>query len=138
MNSRSYFGKMNSTLGSVVPLAMFLYEFMCHIMTDYTTVCFHTNPKFSCTDIIELLRVDSIAFSIQRSHTPRSEAEIMFDLHSRSPERYSLRITTTNQPTNRAPNVGGEQRRNQEFRFRFRQCQYRNFWQEKTGKFVNL
>ena len=34
--------------------------------------------------------------------------------------------------------VGGEQRRNQEFRFRFRQCRYRNFWQEKTGKFVNL
>ena len=34
--------------------------------------------------------------------------------------------------------LGGEQRRNQEFRFRFRQCRYRNFWQEKTGKFVNL
>ena len=34
--------------------------------------------------------------------------------------------------------IGGEQRRNQEFRFRFRQCRYRNFWQEKTGKFVNL
>ena len=34
--------------------------------------------------------------------------------------------------------VGGEQRRNQEFRFRFRQCRYRNFWQEKNGKFVNL
>ena len=28
MTSRSYFGKMNSTLGSVVPLAMFL--FLCH------------------------------------------------------------------------------------------------------------
>ena len=27
MTSRSYFGKMNSTLGSVVPLAMFI--FMC-------------------------------------------------------------------------------------------------------------
>ena len=25
MTSRSYFGKMNSTLGSVVPLAMFLF-----------------------------------------------------------------------------------------------------------------
>ena len=34
--------------------------------------------------------------------------------------------------------IGGEQRRNQEFQFRFRQCRYRNFWQEKTGKFVNL
>ena len=38
----------------------------------------------------------------------------------------------------RQSTVGGEQRRNQEFRFRFRQCRYRNFWQEKTGKFVNL
>ena len=73
-------------------------------MTNYTTVCFHTNPKFSCTSIIELLRVDSIAFSIQRSHTPRSEAEIMFDLHSRPPERYSPCTTTTNQSTNRVPN----------------------------------
>ena len=26
MTSRSYFGEMNSTLGSVVPLAMFLYK----------------------------------------------------------------------------------------------------------------
>ena len=37
-----------------------------------------------------------------------------------------------------AVELGGEQRRNQEFRFRFRQCRYQNFWQEKTGKFVNL
>ena len=29
MTSRSYFGKMNSTLGSVVPLAMFVYVFYC-------------------------------------------------------------------------------------------------------------
>ena len=28
MTSRSYFGKMNSTLGSVVPLAMFLFMFL--------------------------------------------------------------------------------------------------------------
>ena len=34
--------------------------------------------------------------------------------------------------------VGGEQRRNQEFRFRFRQCRYRNFWQEKAREFVIL
>ena len=27
MTSRSYFGKMNSTLGSVVPLAMFIFMF---------------------------------------------------------------------------------------------------------------
>ena len=30
--------------------------------------------------------------------------------------------------------VGGERNRNQEFRFRFRQCRYRNFWQEKKRK----
>ena len=35
-------------------------------------------------------------------------------------------------------NLGGEQRRNQEFRFRFRQCRYRNFWQEKAREFVIL
>ena len=34
--------------------------------------------------------------------------------------------------------IGGEQRRNQEFRFRFRQCRYRNFWQEKARQFVIL
>ena len=34
--------------------------------------------------------------------------------------------------------LGGEQRRNQEFRFRFRQCRYRNFWQEKAREFVIL
>ena len=34
--------------------------------------------------------------------------------------------------------LGGERNRNQEFRFRFWQCRYRNFWQEKNGKFVNL
>ena len=31
-------------------------------------------------------------------------------------------------------NIGGERRENQEFRFRFRQCRYRNFWQEKNRK----
>ena len=30
MTSRSYFGKMNSTLGSVVPLAMFCLNFLLH------------------------------------------------------------------------------------------------------------
>ena len=35
-------------------------------------------------------------------------------------------------------NLGGERNRNQEFRFRFRQCRYRNFWQEKAREFVIL
>ena len=30
--------------------------------------------------------------------------------------------------------LGGERNRNQEFRFRFRQCRYRNFWQENNWK----
>ena len=38
----------------------------------------------------------------------------------------------------RSRHLGGEQRRNQEFRFRFRQCRYRNFWQEKAREFVIL
>ena len=34
--------------------------------------------------------------------------------------------------------LGGERNRNQEFWFRFRQCRYRNFWQEKAREFVIL
>ena len=34
--------------------------------------------------------------------------------------------------------IGGERNRNQEFRFRFRQCRYWNFWQEKAREFVVL
>ena len=34
--------------------------------------------------------------------------------------------------------IGGERNRNQEFRFRFRQCRYRKFWQEKAREFVIL
>ena len=32
--------------------------------------------------------------------------------------------------------LGGQRRGKQEFRFRFRQCRYRNFWQEKAREFV--
>ena len=58
MTSRSYFGKMNSTLGSVVPLAMFIkkdgatsngicfYLFSGHFLT---IMVFHAAPHCSCT-----------------------------------------------------------------------------------------
>ena len=41
MTSRSYFGKMNSTLGSVVPLAMFDRE---HLVGWKLTTCPHPGP----------------------------------------------------------------------------------------------
>ena len=35
------------------------------------------------------------------------------------------------------PLIGGERNRNQEIRFRFRQCRYQNIWQEKKRRICN-
>ena len=40
MTSRSYFGKMNSTLGSVVPLAMFVPSFEAQLAAVPLSACF--------------------------------------------------------------------------------------------------
>ena len=59
MTSRSYFGKMNSTLGSVVPLAMFLFVYWLLVK------CNNSNPSNSGSE--EELRtrmVETIIFLI--------------------------------------------------------------------------
>ena len=38
MTSRSYFGKMNSILGSGVPLAMFMYKNQMHVFRKYCSL----------------------------------------------------------------------------------------------------
>ena len=58
MTSRSYFGKMNSTLGSVVPLAMFWYE---------THLCLYLPP--SLTYVLMWWKVFGLPAYI--SHLPR-------------------------------------------------------------------
>ena len=52
MTSRSYFGKMNSTLGSVVPLAMLLG---IYLDLTFSLFKFVIKPSFACQGIIILL-----------------------------------------------------------------------------------
>ena len=72
MTSRSYFGKMNSTLGSVVPLAMFL---LIAIILALILALFLPSYNVSGT-ILKYTqkhhkekRVDNSATSIKRFHT---------------------------------------------------------------------
>ena len=55
MTSRSYFGKMNSTLGSVVPLAMFQIIFAINTFreTGVHRIKFHVPEK---TETIKLVK----------------------------------------------------------------------------------
>ena len=48
--SRSYFGKMNSTLGSIVPLAMFFHtaHSLFPLKSSYLVIIVPTRPSVDC------------------------------------------------------------------------------------------
>ena len=75
---------------------------------------------------------EKFILSSKREGNKSERGEAMIEAERREEEKkvYENKIMSSK--------VGGEQRRNQEFRFRFRQCWYRNFWQEKAREFVIL
>ena len=62
MTSISYFGKMNSTHGSVVPLAMFVFYLviLVHLCSSlFNFICLHFSPLLGGTGLRWSLKVDS-------------------------------------------------------------------------------